>query len=225
MGGGWNDAGGPRGQCRGGVRGAAAREGDAADRPLPDPERRDDRGIDRPRRPGAEYPAVALALDARMEVVSPKKRRSIAAADLFEGRSTTSMEPTADEQARPRASSVRQRAASPARGRDPGAHHRRGSRVAPCLRGLELARADGPRRRRTGPGERADDLPALRERAGAARRRAGPSPGAHARGVAGRDRPDPRVPPSRSSRALRAIGPSPQPASASERRSSQRWPR
>jgi carbon-monoxide dehydrogenase medium subunit len=43
--------------------------------------------------PAAEYPAVALALDATMEVASPRGRRSIAAADFFEGLWTTSMEP------------------------------------------------------------------------------------------------------------------------------------
>jgi carbon-monoxide dehydrogenase medium subunit len=43
--------------------------------------------------PAAEYPAIALALDASMEVVSTRGRRSIAAADFFEGLWTTSMEP------------------------------------------------------------------------------------------------------------------------------------
>lgn len=43
--------------------------------------------------PSAEYPVVARALDARMEVVSPKGRRTIAAADFFEGIWSTSMEP------------------------------------------------------------------------------------------------------------------------------------
>jgi len=43
--------------------------------------------------PAAEYPAVALALDASMEVVSPRGRRTIAAADFFTGIWTTSMEP------------------------------------------------------------------------------------------------------------------------------------
>jgi aerobic carbon-monoxide dehydrogenase medium subunit len=45
--------------------------------------------------PAAEYPAVALALDARMETMSPRGRRSITAGDFFQGLWTTSME--ADE--------------------------------------------------------------------------------------------------------------------------------
>jgi aerobic carbon-monoxide dehydrogenase medium subunit len=44
--------------------------------------------------PAAEYPAVALALDANMEVLSPQGRRTLAARDFFEGLWTTSMEPT-----------------------------------------------------------------------------------------------------------------------------------
>ena len=43
--------------------------------------------------PAAEYPAVALALDATMEVVSARGRRTVAAADFFTGLWTTSMEP------------------------------------------------------------------------------------------------------------------------------------
>jgi aerobic carbon-monoxide dehydrogenase medium subunit len=43
--------------------------------------------------PAAEYPAVARALDASMEVVSANGRRSIPARDFFEGFWTTSMEP------------------------------------------------------------------------------------------------------------------------------------
>ena len=43
--------------------------------------------------PAAEYPAVALTLDASMEVVSPRGRRSLAAVDFFEGLWTTRMEP------------------------------------------------------------------------------------------------------------------------------------
>lgn len=43
--------------------------------------------------PAAEYPAVALALDASMEVVSPKGRRTIAASDFFNGILSTSMAP------------------------------------------------------------------------------------------------------------------------------------
>jgi carbon-monoxide dehydrogenase medium subunit len=42
--------------------------------------------------PAAEYPAVALALDASMEVVSSTGRRTIAARDFFEGLWSTSME-------------------------------------------------------------------------------------------------------------------------------------
>jgi aerobic carbon-monoxide dehydrogenase medium subunit len=45
--------------------------------------------------PAAEYPAVALALDASMEVLSPRGRRTIAAPEFFDGTWTTSME--ADE--------------------------------------------------------------------------------------------------------------------------------
>jgi CO/xanthine dehydrogenase FAD-binding subunit len=40
-----------------------------------------------------EYPAVALALDAVMEVLSPRGRREIAAADFFAGLWETAMEP------------------------------------------------------------------------------------------------------------------------------------
>jgi aerobic carbon-monoxide dehydrogenase medium subunit len=43
--------------------------------------------------PAAEYPAVALALDAQMETVSPKGPRSIPAGDFFQGIWATSMEP------------------------------------------------------------------------------------------------------------------------------------
>jgi carbon-monoxide dehydrogenase medium subunit len=43
--------------------------------------------------PAAEYPAVALALDAQMEAVSPRGRRSIAAHDFFDGVWSTSLEP------------------------------------------------------------------------------------------------------------------------------------
>ena len=42
--------------------------------------------------PAAEYPAVALALDASMEVVSSRGRRTIAARDFFDGLWSTSME-------------------------------------------------------------------------------------------------------------------------------------
>jgi len=42
--------------------------------------------------PAAEYPAVALTLDATMEVASPRGRRSIAARDFFDGVWTTTME-------------------------------------------------------------------------------------------------------------------------------------
>jgi carbon-monoxide dehydrogenase medium subunit len=43
--------------------------------------------------PAAEYPAVALALDATMEVVSPEGRRTIPTAELFDGLWTTAIEP------------------------------------------------------------------------------------------------------------------------------------
>ena len=43
--------------------------------------------------PAGEYPAVALALDASMEVVSPTGARTIAARDFFDGLWSTSMEP------------------------------------------------------------------------------------------------------------------------------------
>jgi carbon-monoxide dehydrogenase medium subunit len=43
--------------------------------------------------PAAEYPAVAVALDASMEVVSAKGRRTIAARDFFDGLWSTKMEP------------------------------------------------------------------------------------------------------------------------------------
>jgi carbon-monoxide dehydrogenase medium subunit len=45
--------------------------------------------------PAAEYPAVALALDAELEVLSSRGSRSIAAADYFDGLWSTSMD--ADE--------------------------------------------------------------------------------------------------------------------------------
>jgi carbon-monoxide dehydrogenase medium subunit len=43
--------------------------------------------------PAAEYPAVALTLDATMDVVSPRGVRTIAASDFFDGLWTTTMEP------------------------------------------------------------------------------------------------------------------------------------
>jgi carbon-monoxide dehydrogenase medium subunit len=43
--------------------------------------------------PAAEYPAVALALDASMEAVSSRRRRSIAARDFFDGVWSTSLMP------------------------------------------------------------------------------------------------------------------------------------
>jgi carbon-monoxide dehydrogenase medium subunit len=43
--------------------------------------------------PAAEYPAVALALDATMDVLSPTGSRTIAASEFFEGLWTTTMEP------------------------------------------------------------------------------------------------------------------------------------
>ena len=43
--------------------------------------------------PAGEYPAVALTLDASMEVVSANGRRTIAARDFFRGFWTTSMQP------------------------------------------------------------------------------------------------------------------------------------
>ena len=41
----------------------------------------------------AEYPAVALALDAEVDATSPRGTRTIAAADLFTGVWTTALEP------------------------------------------------------------------------------------------------------------------------------------
>jgi len=43
--------------------------------------------------PAAEYPAVALALDASMDVLGPGGRRSVAAADFFTGLWSTVVEP------------------------------------------------------------------------------------------------------------------------------------
>jgi len=43
--------------------------------------------------PAAEYPAVALALDAQLEVTGPAGSRSIAATDFFTGTWTTALEP------------------------------------------------------------------------------------------------------------------------------------
>lgn len=43
--------------------------------------------------PAAEYPAVALTLDATMDVVSPRASRTIAARDFFDGLWSTSMAP------------------------------------------------------------------------------------------------------------------------------------
>ena len=42
--------------------------------------------------PAAEYPAVALAMDAEMEVVSARGRRRLAAADFFTGFWSTALE-------------------------------------------------------------------------------------------------------------------------------------
>ncbi|WP_019928244.1 xanthine dehydrogenase family protein subunit M [Nocardia sp. BMG111209] len=41
----------------------------------------------------AEYPAVALTLDAQLEALSPRGRRTIAAADFFTGMWSTALEP------------------------------------------------------------------------------------------------------------------------------------
>jgi carbon-monoxide dehydrogenase medium subunit len=43
--------------------------------------------------PAAEYPAVALALDAQVEAASPRGRRTIAAEELFSGFWTTTLAP------------------------------------------------------------------------------------------------------------------------------------
>ncbi len=43
--------------------------------------------------PAAEYPAIALALDATMEVVSPRGGRTIAASEFFDGLWSTTMAP------------------------------------------------------------------------------------------------------------------------------------
>ena len=43
--------------------------------------------------PAAEYPAVALALDAELDLLSVRGRRSVAAADFFTGLWTTAMAP------------------------------------------------------------------------------------------------------------------------------------
>ncbi len=43
--------------------------------------------------PAAEYPAVALALDAEMEALSPRGRRKIPAADFFTGFWSTDLQP------------------------------------------------------------------------------------------------------------------------------------
>ena len=43
--------------------------------------------------PAAEYPAVALALDAEMDVMSVRGRRTVPAADFFTGLWSTSLEP------------------------------------------------------------------------------------------------------------------------------------
>jgi carbon-monoxide dehydrogenase medium subunit len=43
--------------------------------------------------PAAEYPAVALALDASMHALSPRGARTVAAADFFEGVWTTTLAP------------------------------------------------------------------------------------------------------------------------------------
>ena len=65
---------------------------------------------------------------------------------------------------------LRQPGAPAARGGDPRAHHRRRRRAAPRVPDPELARVDDARRRRARRRERADRLPALRQRARAARR-------------------------------------------------------
>src|SRR3954462_13175515 len=43
--------------------------------------------------PAAEYPAVALALDATMDVLGPGGQRSVEAREFFDGLWTTSLEP------------------------------------------------------------------------------------------------------------------------------------
>ncbi|HEV7761483.1 MAG TPA: FAD binding domain-containing protein [Acidimicrobiales bacterium] len=43
--------------------------------------------------PAAEYPAVALALDAEIEALSPRGRRTVPAADFFAGLWSTALEP------------------------------------------------------------------------------------------------------------------------------------
>jgi carbon-monoxide dehydrogenase medium subunit len=43
--------------------------------------------------PAAEYPALALALDAELEAASPRGRRTISAADFFTGLWSTALEP------------------------------------------------------------------------------------------------------------------------------------
>jgi carbon-monoxide dehydrogenase medium subunit len=43
--------------------------------------------------PAAEYPAVALALDATVETLSPRGERTVAAADFFTGLWSTTLEP------------------------------------------------------------------------------------------------------------------------------------
>jgi aerobic carbon-monoxide dehydrogenase medium subunit len=43
--------------------------------------------------PAAEYPAVALAMDAELELLSPRGRRRLAAADFFTGFWSTALEP------------------------------------------------------------------------------------------------------------------------------------
>lgn len=43
--------------------------------------------------PAAEYPAVALALDAEMEALSPRGRRRVPASDFFTGMWSTALEP------------------------------------------------------------------------------------------------------------------------------------
>jgi carbon-monoxide dehydrogenase medium subunit len=43
--------------------------------------------------PAAEYPAVAVALDAELDILSPRGRRSVAAPDFFTGLWSTALEP------------------------------------------------------------------------------------------------------------------------------------
>ena len=118
------------------------------------------------------------------------------------------------------APALRQPGPAPARGRDPRPHRGRRGRDAARHRELELARGDRAGGGRAGRGQRAHGLPALRQRARAARRRARP----HRGGGRGRARVvHPRQPPRGDGADLRVRVVVPDPGSSAA--ATRRWSR